>query len=98
MRLGFNRSNLPKRTTTKTPVEVTFHLVDNDDPEVSVSFGQASYSVAESDDAGTAGAVENEVTVTVTLSADPERSLTIPIESAGLAGCRRLITRACRRT
>ena len=42
-------------------------ITDNDDPQVTVSFGQASYSV---DEGGT-------VQVTVTLSADPEREVTI---------------------
>ena len=42
-------------------------ITDNDDPAVTVSFGQASYSA---DEGGTVG-------VTVTLSADPEREVTI---------------------
>ena len=46
---------------------VTGTITDNDDPAVTVSFGQASYSV---DEGGT-------VQVTVTLSADPEREVTI---------------------
>ena len=44
-------------------------ITDNDDPQVTVSFGHSSYTVTEG------GAVE----VTVTLSADPEREVTIPI-------------------
>ena len=44
-------------------------ITDNDDPQVTVSFGDSSYTVTEGD------AVE----VTVTLSADPEREVTIPI-------------------
>ena len=43
---------------------------DNDDPEVTVNFAHASYSVAEG---GT-------VTVTVQLSADPERLVVIPAD------------------
>ena len=46
------------------------------DPEVTVSFGLADYSVAEGDD----------VTVTVTLSADPERTVTIPITKSNQDG------------
>ena len=45
----------------------TVTITDDDDPSVTVSFGQASYSVAEG------GTVE----VTVTLSADPEREVTV---------------------
>ena len=61
--------------------------VDIDDvPSVEVSFGSATYSVQESDDTTTTDITENEVTVTVTLSADPERSVTIPITAAGQDG------------
>ena len=44
-------------------------ITDNDDPQVTVSFGDSSYTVTEG------GAVE----VMVTLSADPEREVSIPI-------------------
>ena len=49
--------------------EVIITLTDNDDPEVKVSFGTDTYTAAED---GTA-------TVTVTLSADPERTVVIPL-------------------
>ena len=52
-----------------TTLAVTGTITDNDDPQVQASFGQSSYSVAEG---GT-------VQLTVTLSADPERTVTIPI-------------------
>ena len=52
---------------TAADVEVT--VIDNDDPQVTVSFGAASYTVAEG------GTVE----VTVTLSADPKREVVIPL-------------------
>ena len=48
-------------------------------PSVSVEFGAAAYSVEESDDTDTTETKENEVSVTVKLSADPERTVTIPI-------------------
>ena len=48
---------------------VTGTITDDDDPSVTASFGQASYSVAEG------GTVE----VTVTLSADPEREVTVQL-------------------
>ena len=51
--------------TTETIVKI----IDDDDPEVTVSFGQSSYSVEEGSD----------VVVTVELSADPERTVVIPI-------------------
>ena len=56
---------------TAADVEVT--VIDNDDPQVTVSFGAASYTVAEG------GTVE----VTVTLSADPEREVVIPLTRYG---------------
>ena len=48
---------------------VTGTIDDDDDPEVTASFGAATYSVVE-------GAA---VSVTVTLSPDPEREVTIPL-------------------
>ena len=52
------------------------YIADDDDPAVTVSFGAASYTVAEGDD----------VTVTVELSADPEREVTIPITRSNQDG------------
>ena len=48
-------------------------LTDNDHPEVEVEFGASAYTVAE-------GAPQS---ITVTLNADPERTLIIPIEATG---------------
>ena len=48
---------------------VTGTITDDDDPAVTASFGQASYGVAEG----------STVEVTVTLSADPEREVTVPL-------------------
>ena len=50
--------------------------VTDDEPTVAVSFEQATYTVAEG----------NSVTVKVTLSADPERTVTIPITRANQDG------------
>ncbi len=72
--------------TTGTQDEATVAIVDDDDPVVTVSFGQSSYTVAESDVAGTTDATENAVEVTVTLSADPERQLVIPIVATDQGG------------
>ena len=48
-------------------------------PAVEVSFEHSTYSVAESDDASTTSEKENEVTVTVTLDAEPERTVDITL-------------------
>ena len=57
------------RITPGTPDEVTLNIVDDDDPQVSVRFVQAAYSVAEGE----------EQAVRVTLSANPERTVVIPL-------------------
>ena len=62
--LGAMPSQITEGTTDETVVSIT-----DDDPPVTVQFGSATYTVAE-------GA---SVTVTVTLSADPERTVTIPL-------------------
>ena len=51
-------------------------ITDDDVPAVTVSFGAASYAVAEG----------SSRTVTVELSADPERTVVIPIETANQGG------------
>ena len=73
--LGFG-SSLPGRVATETPATATVTIDDDDDPEVEVSFAQASHSVAE----GSA------VTVNLTLSADPERTVVITISATNQAG------------
>ena len=70
---------LPVTVTAGTTDEATVSITDDDVPSVTVSFGSAAYTVAESDDPGTPGVTENTVEVTVTLSADPERTVVIPI-------------------
>ena len=62
--------------TAGTTATSTVSITDNDDPEVTVSFGLSAYSVAEGDT----------VAVTVTLSADPERTVTIPITKSNQNG------------
>ena len=69
-----------------TPTETTVSITDDDDPLVTVQFGQTTYTVDESDDTSTTGVTENTVEVTLTLSADPERTVVIPIETAELDG------------
>ena len=65
-------SDLPPGVTEGTDDETTVTIID-DDPAVTVSFGAATYSV---DESGT-------VDVTLTLSADPQRPLSIPVSAAG---------------
>ena len=69
----------PNRVSQGTRPETTVSITDDDDPQVTVRFEQASYTVAESDDSSTTDVEENKVTVKVVLSADPERTVTIPI-------------------
>ena len=59
-----------------TPNETTVNITDDDHPEVEVEFGASAYTVAE-------GASQS---ITVTLKADPERTLIIPIEATGQDG------------
>ena len=66
--VGFG-STLPTGVSQGTTAQTTVTITDDDVPEVTVSFGSATYTVAEG---GT-------VNVTVTLSADPERTVQIPL-------------------
>ena len=79
-------ATLPDGVTAGTPATSTVTITDDDDPAVTVMFGQATYTVDESDDTGTTGVTENTVEVTVTLSADPERTVIIPIEKTNQGG------------
>ena len=85
LKLSFG-SSLPAGVSAGTPNETTVSITDDDVPSVTVSFGSAAYTVAESDDMGTAGVMENAVEVTVTLSANPERTVVIPIEKTDQGG------------
>ena len=68
-----------ERVSEGTTDELTFSITDDDDPFVTLMFQQTSYTVAESDDAGTMGVTENQVQVTATLDAVAERDLSIPL-------------------
>ena len=78
--------DLPARVNSGTPAETTISINDDDDPHVTVSFEESSYPVAESDDASTMDDEENKVEVKVTLSADPERTVVIPITPTDQGG------------
>ena len=69
MKLGFG--TLPPGVSAGTIDEAAVAIADDDDPQVTVSFEQSTYSVAEG------GTVE----VTVTLNKDPERTVSIPLTS-----------------
>ena len=68
---------LPDEVSPGTQSTATVNLTDNDHPQVTAEFGAATYTATEGGSA---------VTVTVNLSADPERSVTIPIVAAGADG------------
>ena len=67
---------LPSRVSEGSTDETTVNITDDDDPRVRVSFEQSAYTVAEGDS----------VTVKVVLSADPERTVTIPVSKANQGG------------
>ena len=67
VKLGFG--TLPARVSAGTNAEATVSITGSDVPAVTVSFDESSYTVAEG----------STVTVKVKLSADPERSVTIPL-------------------
>ena len=70
---------LPDRVNAGTTHETVVSITDDDDPVVTVNFEHSTYSVAESDDASTTSEKENEVTVKVTLDAEPERPVDITL-------------------
>ena len=70
---------LPEGVTRGDVDETTVNIVDDDFPTLTVEFGESAYTVAESDDPETTDVTENTVEVTVTLSADPERTVEIPL-------------------
>ena len=67
VRLSFGA--LPDQVTAGATSAATVSITDDDVPSVTVSFEQAAYTVAEG----------SSVTVSVTLSADPERTVEVPI-------------------
>ena len=67
---------LPTGVTAGATDETTVSITDNDDPDVTVQFGASTYTAAEG---GTA-------TVTVELSADPERTVAVPITKTNQGG------------
>ena len=74
VKLGFG--TLPTGVSAGSTDETTASITDDDVPAVNASFEQGSYTVVEG----------SSVTVKVKLSADPERSVTIPITKANQGG------------
>ena len=68
--------SLPTGVTASGTTETVVSITDDDDPQVSVSFGASTYPVDEGES----------VEVTVTLSADPKRTVDIPLMAAGRGG------------
>ena len=85
VKLSFGAS-LPDGVTAGPPATSAVTITDDDVPSVTVSFGSDAYTVAESDDSDTTDVTENTVEVTLTLSADPERTVVIPIEKINQGG------------
>ena len=75
VRISFG-SALPAGVTRSTSSETTVSITDGDVPQVEVSFEQGTYRVAE-------GAAE---TIRVTLSADPEREVVVPLSISNEGG------------
>ena len=75
MKLTFGNT-LPAGVSAGTTNETTVSITDDDVPSVEVSFEQGTYTVAEG----------STVPVTVTLNADPERTVTIPITTTDQDG------------
>ncbi len=75
-RVSLTFGTLPGRVSSASPSQVVVSITDDDVPSVTVSFEQASYTVAEG----------NSVTVKVTLSADPERTVTVPLTMTNQGG------------
>ena len=75
VKLGFG-SSLPARVTSGTPSETTVSITDDDVPSVTVNFEQAAYTVTEGDS----------ISIKLELSADPERSVTIPLAATNMDG------------
>ena len=73
--LGFG-TTLPSGVSAGTPATTTVSIGDDDDPQVTVSFDADAYTVAE-------GGTQS---VTVTLSADPERTVIIPLVATNKGG------------
>ena len=75
VRLSFG-ATLPTGVTAGTPATSAVTITDDDAPQVTVAFRQSTYSATEG----------STVTVAVTLSADPERNVSIPIEKTNQGG------------
>ena len=69
--IALSFGTLPHKVRTRRPSTTTVSLIDNDDPIVEVSFEQTSYETTEGG--------STVLMVRVSLSADPERTVAIPL-------------------
>ena len=69
-------SVLPDKVSEGSPNEATVNIADDDDPHVTVMFAQADYVVVEGET----------ILVRVALSADPERTVVIPLTATNQGG------------
>ena len=79
-------ASLPAGVNFGSNRESMVNITDDDDPEVTVSYQASSYTVSESDDPSTTNVKENEVAIKVVLSADPERTVEIPVSASPQGG------------
>ena len=79
-------TTLPPGVTAGTPADTTVSILDNSVTLVTIQFGAASYTVAESDNTVTPNVMENEVQIEVTLDKNPKRRVTIPIVATNQGG------------
>ena len=79
-------TTLPPGVTAGTPAETTVSILDNSATLVTIQFGAASYTVAESDNTVTPNVMENEVQIEVTLDKNPKRMVSIPIVTTNQDG------------
>ena len=70
-------NTLPTGVSASGITEATVSITDDDVPSVTVSFEKGSYTVDEG----------STVTVKVTLSADPERTVTVPLTKTERGRC-----------
>ena len=82
--IGFD--TLPTGVTAGTIAETTVNITDDDDPGSWSASNKTRTRSLESDDPDTMDVEEHKVTVTVLLSADPERTVVVPLMASGQDG------------
>ena len=85
VKLAFG-DDLPAGVTAGTTSQTTVSITDSDVPQVTATFLRTAYVVDETDDLGTTDQQENQAVIKVTLSAAPERTVTIPLSTTNQNG------------